>query len=351
MKNNLAKKYGRLVIDFVNAGSTDDAVLTFLRNLQGCFSFSYEFYDRMKQQFPTAGAVIGGMSDEEKELLHIILDNNEIVAELNEKIKRIDYGIEHYDPRTRTISLKSLELKRDQGAGAAQTLESGPNAALGGGFLQTLKLLGLSIVDGPVAIKIDAIRAEIEEFLGPVAAGQLSSLIRSGHEIEEFVSTFGEGKYEELELLAKERGEIFNLHKKIAAIRTNCSDTLRMITQGRSFHDIPALVEFLAIYNQAGPHRLVLGSDNRLLTVFPIDEHTDFGAQGIQAWQGALQCIVAYCLIEFLKFEKNIAHLKKCLTCQRFFLARQPKIQKYCAKPCRLNPNVAKVGGLQSQGD
>jgi len=340
MKNDLAKKYGRLVVDFVNAGSTDDAVLTFLRNLQGCFSFSYDFYDRMKQQFPSAGAVAGGLSDDEKKLLEIILDKNEIVAELNEKIRLIDYGIDHYDPRTRTISLKSLELKCDQGAGTTPKMGSGPNAAFGGGFLQTLKLLGLSIVDGPVAIKIDAIRAEIEEFLGPIAAGQLSSLIRSGHEIEEFVSKFGEGKYEKIETLAKERSEIFNLHKKIAAIRTDCSDILRMITQGRPFHDIPALVEFLAIYNQAGPHRLVIGSDNRLLTVFPIDEHTDFAVQGIQAWQGALQRIVAFCLIEFLKFEKNIAHLKKCLTCQRFFLARQPKIQKYCAKQCRLNrPN------------
>ncbi|CAB1085656.1 hypothetical protein D1AOALGA4SA_13140 [Olavius algarvensis Delta 1 endosymbiont] len=339
MKNDLAQKYGRLVVNFVNAGGTDDAVLSFLRNLQGCFSFSHDFYNSIKNRFPSAGSIAGGLSDDEKKLLDVILDKNEIVGELNDKLKLINYGIEHYDPRTRTISLTSLERSRDPGDGTTQEMEFGPGPALGGGFLQTLKLLGLSIADGPVAIKIDAIRAEIEEFLGPVAAGQLSSLIRSAHEIEEFLLTFGGQSYEKIELLAKEQREIFDFHKKIAAIQTDCSDTLRMITQGRPFHDIPALAKFLAIYNQAGPHRLVIGSGNRLLTVFPIDEHADFATQGIQAWQVALQRIVAYCLIEFLKPEKNIAHLKKCLTCSRFFLASRPKIQKYCNKQCRLKRN------------
>ena len=336
MKNDIAKKYGLLLVNFVNAGSTEDAALSFLRNLQRSFSFSLDFHEKMKHQFPSIMTIAAALSEDEKRLLYIILNKNEIVDQLNTQFKLINYGIENYDPRARTIKVISLEWNRDTGSNKLKEAESGLAAPNSGGFLQTLKLLGLSIADGPVTIKIDAIRAEIEDLLGPVAAGQISNLIRMAHEIEELLLRLGEASYEKLELLAEEQWEIFDLHKKIAAIQTDCGDTLKMIVEGRSFHDIPTLVKFLEIYNNVRPHRLVIGAKNRLLPVFPIDEHEYVAAEGIQGWQDALQKIVAYCLIEFLKSPKNRTHLKKCRTCSSYYIARQTKTQKFCKKECRL---------------
>jgi hypothetical protein len=88
---------------------------------------------------------------------------------------------------------------------------------------------------------------------------------------------------------------------------------------------------------------LLIGAKNRLLPVFPIDEHEYVAAGGIQGWQDVLQKVVAYCLIEFLKSNKNRTHLKKCRTCSSYFIARQPKTQKFCKKECRLkwhNPQL-----------
>jgi hypothetical protein len=154
MKNDLAKKYGLLFVNFVNAGNTEDAVLSFLRNLQRCFSFSLDFHEKMKRQFPSIMTIAAGLSEDEKRLLNIILNKNEIVDQLNTQFKLINYGIENYDPRARTIKVISLEWNRDTGGNKLKEAESGLAAPNSGGFLQTLKLLGLSIDDGPVTINL-----------------------------------------------------------------------------------------------------------------------------------------------------------------------------------------------------
>ena len=352
MKIDIAKNYGLLCVNFVNADSTEGAVFSFLRNLQRCFAVSLDFYERMKSRFPSVIAITAALSADEKNLLEFILNKNAVVDQLNNQFKLINYGIENYDPRARTVKLKSLDWNRDTAASAPNEKKSGPVSADGAGFLQTFKLLGLSIVDGPVAIKIDAIRAEIEDRLGPVAAGRISSLISLAHEIEDLVSRLGDDSYEKLELLAEEHREIFDLDKKIAAIQTDCGGILRMIIEGRSFHNIPTLVEYLEIYNNANPHRLAIGAENRLLPVFAVDEHEYAAADGFQGWLDALQKMIAYSLIEFLKSEKSRRYLKQCRTCRKFYMARQPKIQKYCSKQCRLAwPKLQRDAAGQQRSD
>ena len=93
MKIDLTKNYGLLCVNFVNADSTEDAVISFLRNLQRCFTFSFDFYERMRSQFPSKITVAASLSEDEKRLLDIILNKNEIVDQLNKAFKLINYCI------------------------------------------------------------------------------------------------------------------------------------------------------------------------------------------------------------------------------------------------------------------
>jgi hypothetical protein len=337
MNPDLSKKYGRILVDFVNTADTDSAALSLLNHLLHHFSFSTDFFEEVKRRFPSTISISAALSDDERKLLDIILKKNEIVDQLDRQFRLINYGIEDYDPRTKTISLTSLELNRGTGNGAPKAEKAGLQAPEGDGFLQTLKLLGLSIADGPVTIKIDAIRAEIEDLLGPIAAGQISNLIMTAHQINELILRIGATQYEKLQGLAEERRELFDFHRKIAAIQTDCADTLKMVIADRPFDDIPALAAFLEIYNQLEPHRLIIADNDRLIPVFPIDEHEYFAAKGTAGWLEMLQKLLAYCLIEFIKSEKSRKHLKKCAACRRYFIARQPKTQKFCSTACRKN--------------
>lgn len=336
MKTDLSKKYGLLLADFVNSDSPEDAVLSFLNSLQHYLSFSTDFSEKLKDQFPSINMITTSLNDTEKELLKRILKKKEIVDQLNDQFKLINYGIENYDPLSKTISMVSLEWNRETAQSAADDNQTGLIESDAGGFLQTLKMLGLSIVDGPVSIKIDAIKGEIEDLLGPLASGQIINLINAGHEIEELILKLAEGKYNELQLLAEEHREVFDFHNKIDRIQNGCADTLRMVIADRPFHDIPPLVSYLELYNSVGFHQLIIGDKNHLIPVFSIDESQSLAVNEVEGWINALQKIIAYCLIEFVKSKKSLNCLKKCLACGRYFMARQPKTQKFCTKACRL---------------
>jgi hypothetical protein len=335
MNSDHSKKFGHLLVDFINADGTENALQSFLYNLQSHFSFSTDFYERVKHLFPSINIFAAALNKDEYRLLELILTKNRIVKKLNDQFKLINYSIENYDPFSRTLSLMSLEWNRDMVGKQEKDGAMGPAELSGGGFLQTLNLLGLSIVDGPVSIKIDAVKGEIEELLGPLAAGQITNLIETGHAIEEVIAGLPAGKYEALHSLAEEHRELLDFHKKVGDLQADCKEILRMLVDGRPYHDIPALEAFLGIYNTADYQRLIITDSNRLVAVFSIDERKYFAIRQIEGWLDALQKVIAYFLIEFLRSEKNINYLKICRTCSRYFIARQPKIQKFCSKACR----------------
>lgn len=337
MNSNHSKKFGNLLVDFINADGTENALHTFFYNLQSYFSFSADFYQRVKGLFPSINILATSLNKDEYNLLELILKKNRIVEKLNDQFKLINYSIENYDPFSRTISLMSLEWNRATAGKEAKEAKMRPSEPDGGGFLQTLNLLGLSIVDGPFSIKIDAVRSEIEALLGPLAAGQITNLVEAGHAIEELLPGLPTGKYEALQSLAEEHRELMDFHKSVAAIQSDCEEILRMLISDRPYHDIPALTAFLEIYNTAEYQRYIITDNNRLVAVFPIDERKYFAIREIEGWLEALKKVIAYCLIEFLKSDKNINYLKKCRTCSRYFIARQPKRQKFCRKGCRKN--------------
>lgn len=335
MNSNHSKNFGNLLVDFINAAGTENALHSFFYNLQSYFSFSADFYQRVKDLFPSINILAASLNEDEYNLLELILKKNRIVEKLNDQFKWINYSIENYDPFSGTISLISLEWNRGTVGKEKKKGKMRPPEPDSGGFLQTLNLLGLSIVDGPVSIKIDAVRSEIEALLGPLAAGQITNLVEAGHAIEELLPGHPADKYEALQSLAEEHRELMDFHKSVAGIQSDCEEILRMLISGRPYHDIPALAAFLEIYNTAEYQRLIIADNNRLVAVFPIDERKYFAIREIEGWLEALKKVIAYCLIEFLKSDKNINYLKKCRTCSRFFIARQPKRQKFCRKGCR----------------
>lgn len=335
MNSDHSKKFGRLLVDFINADGTENALQSFLHNLQSYFSFSTDFYERVKHLFPSTSIFAAAMNKDEYRLLELIVMKTRTVEKLNDQFKLINYSIQDYDPFSRTLSLMSLESNRDMIGKRQKDSAMVPADPIGGGFLQTLNLLGLSIVDGPVSIKIDAVKSEIEELLGPLAAGQITNLIDAGHAIEELIPGLPVGKYEALQYLADEHRELLDFHKKVGDLQSDCKETLRMLMSGRPYHDIPTLVAFLEIYNTADYQRLIIADNNRLVPVFQIDERKYFAIRQIEGWLDALQKVIAYFLIEFLRSGKSINYLKQCRTCSRYFIARQPKIQKFCSKACR----------------
>ena len=337
MNTAVDKKFGKFIIDFANAESTENALLSCFRNLQHHFQFPADFYEMAKNVFPSIYVISALLNNNDKKLLEQILKKNAAISSLNEEFKPIKYAIENYDPISKTVSLMSLEWNRETDGNPSEDDHFGLDDPAGGGFLQTLKLLGLSIVDGPVTISIDAIGGEIEALLGSQAAYQFNQLMKIGHVIEELMAELDEDRYQELYLLAEEHREVIEFHRDMEKLQLDCRQILDMEIEGRPFEKIPELETFIEIYNRTGGHRLVISSDNRLISEFPINEQKYLAIKEVEGWLDVLRADTAYCLIEVLKSEKSRKRLKKCRTCRKYFMARQPHIQKFCTRQCRLD--------------
>jgi hypothetical protein len=331
------KKFEQFIIDFANAQGTENAVLSCFRNLENHFNFSTDFYEMAKNLFPSINVISILLNDNDKKLLEQIIVKNAVINRLNEQFKSINYAIENYDPLSRTVSLMSLDWNRDTNGGLPKNSPAAQNEAGGGGFLQTLKMLGLSIVDGPVTIKIDAIKSEIEALLGEQASEQISRLMEVGHTIDELNIDIDKGRYEELHLLAEEHRGVIEFHHKIETIQTEFRQILDMEIEGKPLNEIPAFATYLDIYNRTGLHQVIVAENNRLITDSPINERKYLTIKEVEGWLEVLRADTAYCLIEVLKSAKSRKRLKICHTCSKYFIARQPHIQKFCTRQCRLD--------------
>ncbi len=336
MKNRLEKKYGQFFIDFVNSDTTENAILSFLINLQQQFSFSDDFCNLVKNLYPSINGIASLLGQSDQTLLDLILKKNGIINRLNDRFKVINYAVESYNPFSENISLISLEWNRGNNGGLpSDDQQDGHDSD--GGFLETLKLLGLSIVDGPVLIKLDAVKNEIEALLGQQAAECLDQLAAIGCRIADSTADVDKSRYEELNLLAVEHREVVEFHSQIEGIQIDCKQILEMVIEGQPYDQIPNFDRYLKLFNNVGSHRVKINGGNQLTSVSLFEEHRYLAIKEVDAWLQEILNAMAFCLIEYLRSDKSRNYLKKCVTCRQYFIARQPRTQKFCRKACRLN--------------
>lgn len=336
MPTVIDKQFGQLFVDFANADTTENAVISYFENLHRYFSFSDEVCHLVKNLYPSLNGIAALLGRTEKALLELILRKNGIINRLNDQFKAIKYRVESYDPLSGNISLISLAWNRRRNGDLPENDYMGRDDC-SGGFLETLKMLGLSIVDGPVIIKIDAVKNEIEGLLGLEAADCLNQLIDIGCIIATSAADVDKDRYKELNLLAEEHREVVNFHSRLEGIQTECKQILDMIIEGRPYSQIPNFDHYLELFNNFGSHRMVINGDDCLMPVSLFEENRYLAIREVDSWLQEISNAMAYCLIEFLKTGKSRNYFKKCPTCQRYFIAKQPRTQKFCNKECRLN--------------
>ena len=331
----LAKKHGKLLVDFTNAEDTDEACLSFLGNIHSLFPVTPKAVDQIKKTFPLLGSASGLPGGSDKVLLELLLEKKRLIAKLNERFSEINYAIDDYDPLKSTLSLMSLDWER----AAVDPLQECDTLDAenfdNGGFLQTFKMLGLSIVDGPVTIKIDAIKEEVETRMGSNTLAQINQLARIGHTISELTTEADKERFNDLKTISEGSQKIIKLHKKIEHIQTQCKNLLNPVIAGHRLNQNPALSSFLAIYNDMQINQITIGDDDGLIHVLPINETMFLNIKDISEWYDVLLLALAYCVVGFFESRRAQKTLRNCLQCEKYFIAKQGN-QKFCAPACRL---------------
>jgi len=329
------KKLGRILVDFVNAATIDEACFSYFDHIRNLFSFGPSFENQIKKAFPSPRSFAEPLNEIEKALLEFILKESTILQYLNQQFSRIDYELESYDPHNRTISLVSLKWERDDAKDLMNDAGRQGVRLNSGGFLDSLMLLGLSAVDGPISVKIDAIKDEIKDIMEPDTQDQIKQLIEVGHSIDELACEFSEKRLKHLYDLAPARLAIVGLQAKIEKIRAETRSIFEMITAGKALGEIPAFLNLLEIYNSMPKNQVALGDNDVMITVPPIHESKYLRIDAVQDWPDVLADDFVYCLVEFFRHEKGRKYLRKCQACHNYFVPNRLNIQKFCKPKCR----------------
>ena len=131
----------------------------------------------------------------------------------------------------------------------------------------------------------------------------------------------------------------FNLHSSIQLSKRRFLSILSELLNGVKLKECSGIERILSAYNDNHIRSLVITGDNRLNREPVITEDTYLGldTKDHGFWETLLRQHLAYFFIEYLKSENSVQCLRQCKECNKFFVSKTKRPQKYCSDKCRLS--------------
>src|SRR5208282_4602047 len=311
--------YGQLLVDFANAGSTDEAGFRYFENVQKVFGFPAKFTDKAKENFPTINNFYSSFNDREMQCFKLILEKKNIEMEI---LLAIDGEYLEYDIYSQSFSIrKSITPQSKDG--------------LCKGYSESKDKI-ITIEELKEIIRIDRNRPghNLEQ---KNALKILPKLIRIGKNIFAF-KDISEVRYKELSECDTHYEDLISEHWHIENSQKSLKLLLDQIIKSPLLSDSKMIKEILLRYNETKKFKVYLSDDGTIKDkpfsedFFLNRENIPFYDYGRQFYSGP----ISYCVVEFFKDLKNIKYLKKCKQCEDFFIASHVSRQ-FCdeSKECK----------------
>jgi hypothetical protein len=301
--SNKQRPYGQLLVDFANAGSTDEAGLKYFENVQKVFGFPSKFTDKAKANFPTINNFHSSLTDREMQCFKLILEKKNIEMEILSAIggEFLDYDIysQSFYIREAFVADSENDLYKDNIESPEKkiTIEELKE------IIQTDRNRPGHSLEQKSALKI------------------LPKLIRIGKNIFAF-KDISEVRYKELSECDTHYEDLISEHWHIENTQKSLKLLLDEIIKSPLLSDSKMLKEILLRYNETPKFKVYLSDDGTIKDkpfsedFFLNRENIPFYDYGKQFYSGP----ISYCVVEFFKDLKNIKYLKKCKQCKAFII-------------------------------
>lgn len=305
------RKRGKILADFANAKTTDEACLTYFRNIKDLLSFSPAFGDSVKELFPFLSTFLEPLKETERKIFDLIPKERQLLKILNEQFGLIGYDLKGCDTQNKTLSLSTISYVGGVTGGEVDFEIS---------------------EEGPFAVRIDELNDEIEDFeiLSPDVTDNINELMTITESINALKSEIPESRFRELLELLDKYDDISKLHRKIKNIQKDYISILEMIVEGKSLRDIPLIYELIKTYYSM-PTTELKPKEDFLEKIPPIRETSYQTLKSISDWY-ILQKHLAYFMVEYFFWEQSRKYLRQCNKCKKYYVARKNyKRNKFCS--------------------
>lgn len=114
MKGKQDQHFGKLVIDFVNASTAEEAGTAFIRGAAAAFGFGQGFLEQALGRYPTLKLFEDALSAADRELVELLLEERRLLSVINNLPCNISLASYDYDGnRVLTFKIQPLEPKWD----------------------------------------------------------------------------------------------------------------------------------------------------------------------------------------------------------------------------------------------
>ena len=310
MKGKQNRHFGKLVVDFVNAPTAEEAGTVFIRGAAKAFGYGPEFLDEALKRYPTLKLFEDSLSAGDRELVELLLEERRLLSVINNLPCNISLASYDYDRnRVLTFKIQPLEPKWDNEDPYEEDVFRVPVGAEGKVWRETLS----EMFDerAPLSTDMDEVKENLlacmEEFIewgDRILAIRRALPPERTHEAQKMAAFYSRIKAEQ-EVL----GELLERWRMILEEIIGAEDLSRN----------HVLLDLLLVYNVVNRRELAVSEDGAIYEK-PFFEEGYFTERAGLADE-YYHNVLVYALVEFLRAPGNRDKLRRCPSCETFFIA------------------------------
>jgi hypothetical protein len=300
------EKYGKLICDFANGKTTDDALIALHENLQVAFNGLKNLSEDALMRFPPKKIFFAELTETECTLFDNLLKLYDLHRSCDHDLSKSGiYNLEEYHPDDQTFIIR-----------------------------ETSYYCGID-VDNPSieCINLEVPVTELKEFLDDVdhINATLAADMEKFSELYDHVETLKQNatnRFSHIEEKAKYYPRIEALHTEVNAIQEELKAVLSEIMQGDGGYESEIFQMILRRYNEIPKSKLIVNDNLKLVEIEPFTSFI------------VLREFVTFCIFEFLKNQdySGRERIAICQHCNNFYIkAKLNDRQHYCPTCSRKN--------------
>lgn len=325
MKGKQDQLFGKLIVDFVNASTSEEAGTVFIRDAAASFGFGHGFLEQALGRYPTLKLFEDALSAADRGLVELLLEERRLLSVINNLPCNISLASYDYDGnRVLTFKIQPLEPKWDNENPYEEDV-----------FRVSVGTGGQAWI-GEVAEMFDD-RAPLSTEMDEVKE-QLLACMKEFIELEDRILAVRRAIPPERTHEAQKMAAFYSSIQAEQEVLTELQERWRMILDeiigAENLSRNHVLLDLLLVYNVVNRRELAVSEDGAFYEK-PLFEEVYFTERAGLADE-YYHNVLVFALVEFLRARGNRDKLRRCPDCETVFITgpRRAKGKKCsrCAK-------------------
>ncbi len=309
MKGKQELHFGKLVVDFVNSPTPEEAGTAFIRGAAKAFGFGPGFLDQALGRYPTRKLFDDSLLPGDRELVDHLLEERRLLSIINNLPCNISLASYDYDgERTLTFKIQPLEPKWDNEDPYEEDLF---RVAVGAEEAAWLEAVSEMFDErAPLTLEMD----EVKERL----LACMKEYVELGDRILATRRAIPAERTHEARKMAAYYSRIQAEQEVLAELQERWKMILGEIVEAKDLPRNQTLLDLLLVYNMVNRRELAVNNEGALYEK-PLFEESYFTERAGLADE-YYHNVLVYAFVGFLKAPGNRERLGKCPSCSTFFI-------------------------------